>query len=189
MKRSFRNHLAKVSRRAWTTPFLTLLFLGAIVLLLSTVIFELPKSIASLAWPTTEGVVLSSDIHLMTGWSEDSEGWAPSVSYRYSVNGREYVSGNIEIQDVGNGNTDYLAYQVIQRYPVGERVKIYYNPGDPTIAVLEPGIPDNEPLWVLLITTATVTGAILLILGLLGMLGVGELRPSSRNPSAEERAS
>lgn len=160
--------------RLYTTPSLFLLFLGVTLLLLVMVIFKLPESIASLTWPTVEGVVLISEIHSVYVYPDFDEGWCPSVSYGYSVAQREYVSDNVEIQDICIENIGDFAYQVVQRYPVGKPVTVYYNPQNPAFAVLEPGIPNFGvgTIWPLLITVATSIGIAFFAVGILGVLGV-----------------
>lgn len=142
------------------------------VLFFAAIFFKLPMAIASVGWPTTEGVVVLSEVG-EGGSGQYTEGWWPRVSYRYSVNGREYTSDSVEVEDVGNGNTDRFAWQVVQRYPAGKHVKVYYDPRDPSIAVLEPGIPNNEGgLWSILTLGVIGIGSLLVCIGLLGVFGL-----------------
>ena len=150
-------------------PFLNSLFLGIAVLVFGAMILNLPEVIASANWPAIEGVIIFSEVHEGC-CGEYHEGWWPSVSYRYSVDGREYISDNIEVTDFSIGNIGYFARQVIQRYPVGECVKVYYNPENPAIAVLEPGVPDNDGgIWLILMFAVICMGVVLLGTGLLGL--------------------
>lgn len=158
-------------------PFLLTLSAGMAILLLATIIFKLPRAIASLNWPTAKGVVISSEVYEGC-CGEYSEGWWPRVSYHYSVNGRTYVSDRIEVEDVGSGNNSYFAERTVQRYPQGEHVQVYYDPRNPAIAVLEPGIPDNAgTLWPTLIAAVTAAGGILVAAGLLGIVWRVSVRP------------
>jgi hypothetical protein len=157
------------------------------LLLLGTVVFALPQAVASIDWPTTEGVVLTSAIEEV-GWS-DNEGWCPSVRYAYTVGGKKYVFDRVEIQSICNGSTDYYAGEVIRRYPVGKRVVVFYNPQNPAFAVLEPGIPDNEFYMPILTILPTFGGIILFWLGLLSVLGVVKYPKSSGRSSNDQNTS
>ena len=48
--------------RLSTTPALPLLLVGAMLLALGIGAFDLPHAVSSLAWPATQGVVLTSNI-------------------------------------------------------------------------------------------------------------------------------
>lgn len=61
----------------------------------------------------------------------------PEIRYRYTFNGRDYVS-----DQVGSGDVDYggrgAAQKVADRYPVGSEVSAFVDPGKPESALLEP---------------------------------------------------
>jgi hypothetical protein len=188
MKGNLLQSLGKLWLGLWKNPFLNMLVLGVVVLVFGTIFFDLPKAIASIGWSTTEGVVISSEVREEC-CGEDTEGWWPSVSYQYSVSGAEYVSDNIEVQDVGSSNTDSFAQEVIQRYPVGKRVQVYYNPQDPAVSVLEPGIPNNDVgFWGVLIVAVIGGGVVFLVIGLLGLVGIIKLPVKEQGPGYEEKA-
>jgi hypothetical protein len=130
----------------------------------------LPKAVTSPYWPTTEGIVISSKV-AESGFS-DNAAWHPYVSYRYSVRGKEYISEDIEVIRVNNGNTDYYARQVVERYPVGRRVKVYYVHDNPAMALLEPGVPDNDIFASALLLVIGGVGLFFLLASLLGALGL-----------------
>ena len=162
-----------------------MLFSGTIVLLFGIYILQLPIAAASLSWPTVEGSILSSEVYEQC-CGEYAEGWFPKVSYSYSVGGKEYISDKVEFVSMGDGNTNYFAQQVIRRYPVGKRVKVYYNSLDPAVAVLEPGIPDNHYFFYLILTVTTLA-ALVRILGMLGVLGIVKLPSSDKIPQNPKR--
>lgn len=84
----------------------------------------------SSSWPTTEGKITYSALR--------SEG-APGLWYEYRVQGTRYVA---EFYRVGGNATPFasVAKAASERYPEGRAVKVYYNPNDPSEAVLEPGV-------------------------------------------------
>jgi hypothetical protein len=127
----------------------------------------LVRPVASLSWPITKGVFISSEVIFTKAVSpgDDFDAWHPHVLYRYSVNEAEYLSDRIETFNTANGNTDRFSQQIVSRYPPGMQVDVYYYPEDPGFSVLEPGFPNNDP--------------ILLIMFLMGLIMLGGLALSS----------
>lgn len=153
------------------------LILGICILCLGTIMFRWPRMISSSSWPTVEGVVTSSEVEGDITASDFGSGWWPEVSYRFSVNGKIYTANNIEVINVGNGNTDNYAKQVVERYPVGKKVQVHFNPDNPAIAVLEPGIPTNvgglnSITFIAFQVGVVVIGVISFCVGLAGILGI-----------------
>ena len=151
------------------------LILGLCILGLGTIMFKWPRIIKSNSWPTVEGVVISSEVEGKC-CSDYSTGWWPRVNYSYHVEGKSYTADNIEVIDVGNGNTDIYAKQVVENYPVGKEVLVHYNPGNPAVAVLESGIPTNigglNTLgWIGFQVAVVVLGLRSIWIGLAGVLG------------------
>jgi hypothetical protein len=158
-----------------------MLFYGTLALFFGLYFLQLPAAVASLSWPTIDGSILSSEVYEQC-CGEYSEGWFAKVSYRYSLAGREYISDKVELVSVGDSNTGYFAHEVIRRYPVGKTVAVYYNPSNPGIAVLEPGIPNDHYLF-FLIQIVIALAAVFLCLGLLGILGIIKLPSSAKSPA------
>ncbi len=159
----------RLRQRLWTTPSLFLLFVGIVLLALGTVLSDLPHAVASPRWPRTDGLVTTSEVRA-TGTSTDNEGYCPSVSYSYLVDGKLYTSDNVELMFLCSRT--HPAAQVVQRYPAGKRVDVYYDPQDPAFAVLEPGIPDNDVFLLVLIVASISAGALLFAFALLVISGV-----------------
>jgi hypothetical protein len=91
---------------------------------------------ASLSWPTVRGQVTESTVS-----TDDSDGfieYRASVTYEYAANGRQYVGGRISFLDESFPDPEPARDEAAQ-YPVGASVNVYYNPEDPSSAVLEPG--------------------------------------------------
>ena len=60
------------------------------------------------------------------------------MSYDYQVAGRSYTGNRISISD-GEYNIRDGAVQAIRGLQEGQRLPVYYNPDDPSEAVLRPG--------------------------------------------------
>jgi uncharacterized protein DUF3592 len=104
----------------------------------------LTKAKASADWPSIQGAVTSSDVETRretTGTGSEARTkikYAPIVHYSYEVDGREHAASRISYGGF-TSSSSRSARRVVNRYPVGAEVAIYYDPGDPGTAVLEPG--------------------------------------------------
>jgi hypothetical protein len=98
------------------------------------------KAQESLLWPSTEGTISHSAVLMQTQQTSSSTNTAnykADVAYRYKVHDRDYSSGRITLADYSS--TASRAEGIVNRYPSGAPVTVYYNPGDPSDAVLERG--------------------------------------------------
>jgi hypothetical protein len=113
---------------------------------------------ASQSWPTAPGTVVSASIsknrvHISSEMSNRSDVITePPVEstyifgfvYAYNVGGATHY-GNLRRFGGYVGASDDWAARAARRYPVGSKVIVAFHPGDPDLAVLEPGIL-NEAL-------------------------------------------
>jgi Protein of unknown function (DUF3592) len=83
-------------------------------------------------WPAVKGVITESRV----SFTRDSNGVNKSavVRYAYTVAATPFAGGRINIGN-STGNPD----KAVARYPRGAEVMVYYDPGKPDLAVLEPG--------------------------------------------------
>lgn len=113
-------------------------FLGGIIFVLAGIdIYQ--KEVATESWPQTQGVVISSDISSRS--SEDSTMYEAVINYQYKVNGINYTSNGVSYGDISSSDRNH-AQNIVDKYYVGKIVTVYYNPINPSDAVLEPG-----PTW------------------------------------------
>lgn len=88
-------------------------------------------------WQVTEGEIVKSEVvsrSIYTGSSWRFEKFS-EILYRYEVNGKSFENFRIAF-DAGDYNvTDNLA----RAYPLGKKVRVYYDPDDPDNSVLFPG--------------------------------------------------
>ncbi|MBI3157971.1 MAG: DUF3592 domain-containing protein [Chloroflexi bacterium] len=90
---------------------------------------------AAQAWLSTTGTVLKSRVEVTGG---DHASVTPVVVYQYQVEGQSYQAEQIRAGDM------YLAvrkrrtaYDLVDKYPVGAQVTVYYDPANPGMAALE----------------------------------------------------
>ena len=109
----------------------SLLLIGSI--LLSAGAWRLLPARASRSWRAANGVIIEARLP-----SNCAHCW-PVINYRYVVSGQSFVGDHIVA-----GPQDYYsphdAESKVQNYIVGRRVTAYYDPANPAISCLEPGI-------------------------------------------------
>ena len=93
---------------------------------------------ASLKWPTTRALIVHSQIKSTSASGEAKYQHSADITYKYTVNGKEYTSNKIIAGDYSSDSSS-RAQKIIRRYKKGSHVKAYYNPGRPSEAVLIPG--------------------------------------------------
>ena len=113
------------------------MIIGILALISGTVVSVAAAAMIAVArasrhWPTVSGRVVRSEIR---------DGRAV-IRFVYSVEGQEH-----EGSDVAAGDWPYRparsAERRVQRYPAGADVNVYYNPRQPNVAMLIPGlVPD-----------------------------------------------
>ena len=91
----------------------------------------------SVNWPTVPGKVTESKIGSHT--SDGSTTYSADVTYRYLVEEAEIHSDRVWFGDNYSSSDRTMFERIVNKYPVGKEVKVYYNPDDEFIAVLEPG--------------------------------------------------
>jgi len=102
---------------------------------------------ASKGWPSVDGVIVSSEVQ--SDWSSAPAGtpqhrsgtqrvYRADVRYAYTVDGQEYEGDRVEFGGFSSSNAK-RAYRIVGTYRKGQTVAVYYDPNDPSRAVLEPG--------------------------------------------------
>ena len=106
------------------------------------------NSLLSPQWPAAAGTVISSGITSKTtsksslnnpSWKTYTTDYYPSVSYSYTVNGRLLTGDTIYFGCCASDGTENSANRVALFYPAASPVKVFYNPANPSVAVLQPG--------------------------------------------------
>ena len=103
--------------------------------------YEINRAYESRSWPNTQGTITSSYIKKEN--RKDSNNsykttYYPKVNYQYQVEGKYYSCNRIAFGGVSGGKRS-KAKKVVDRYPSGKKVTVYYNPKDPGVAVLKAG--------------------------------------------------
>lgn len=111
------------------------------------VIFFMRRKMAAVSqWPSTMGTVMASTIEQRSS-SEGGYTDYPVVQYSYQVNGQPYQALKLAPGPEVGGTG---ARKVVGRYPAGAQVMVFYNPQNPSDAVLERKAPAQWIMWLLL---------------------------------------
>ncbi len=113
---------------------------------LTVIYFMRRKMVAVSQWPSTMGAVQMSTIERRS--SEDGYTDYPVVQYSYQVGGQTYQSLKLAPgPEVGGSG----ARKVVAKYPAGAQVMVFYNPQNPSEAVLERKAPAQWIMWLILV--------------------------------------
>jgi hypothetical protein len=153
-------------------PMFTLMGIG----LFSVGILNIVKGSASNDWPTTRGEVLTSEVQSRLETSDSSSGsgsrrrrktttttvyWA-EMKYSYVVEGVSFEGARVDYGMESRSSKRTRADEIVALYPVGEEVLVYYDPSDPSEAVLEPGVGADAFLFPLIGVLFTLIGLVML---------------------------
>ncbi len=136
------------------------------------------KGALTLRWPRVDANVIDAKVRIQTmPSSQDRRGQAADetasfyVAYRYTVGGRDYVSGRVEPYDFGMQNSAG-ARKMQDRHPVGSTARVAYDPDDPAVSYIEPG-PSSMSL--IMVGIGAAIGASGLWVRGLAKRGIGEM--------------
>lgn len=96
-------------------------------------------------WPMIEATVVRSDVREVVGRtkksgtnrSESVTRYQADVVYEYTVSGVKHTASRIDYTYHAYPAPDDLA-PVLARFPEGATIRVYYNPDEPSDAVIEP---------------------------------------------------
>jgi hypothetical protein len=120
--------------------FLILLTAGGGLALYSGV-KKLAYSYASKNWPSTAGRIISSSAKISSSsGSSGSKAAMPTYSadirYAYEVDEKDYHNNRVGYGDYGSSDKSH-AQKIVDRYPVGKDVSVYYKSDNPDESILE----------------------------------------------------
>lgn len=118
---------------------LVFVILGLVVSLISY--RRLSVGRASTNWPSVPGQIISSEVKTIEHVAERKRAYVTyraEISFGYDVNGRHWVSSQPLI-DQPEKTYAAEARALVAKYPAGAGVRVYYDPANPSLSVLERG--------------------------------------------------
>lgn len=114
--------------------------------------FQFRKVRASRSWPSVQGRIVAAkvDSSVSRGGEDeaDTTSFFPAIQYEYQVGSELYRSDRIAFNQTAYQNNQ-KAEQALRAFPVGGIVQVFYNPAQPSAAVLERKAPAGLVLMVL----------------------------------------
>lgn len=121
--------------------------------------------LSSEKWPATKGIISRSMIELRTGQTglqmRDAQVSNADIRYTYKTGDQIHVGDKITVLDYLSKDLVFEK-RLISRYPAGSFVKVYYDPDNPELSVLEPGANWFSFLALVLGAVIVITGVFLL---------------------------
>jgi hypothetical protein len=101
-------------------------------------VVEYNRSNASVEWPTTSGVIISSSVEYHKD-DDDSVGtYHAKIRYEFRVNDALFDGSRVAYGDYGSSDASH-AQNIVNQYHEGKNVTVYYMPSEPNECLLEPG--------------------------------------------------
>jgi len=94
-------------------------------------------------WPAAPGVISAN--WLKVGIGKYGRLYHPEIAFRYRVGAADYQSNRISFGFDRDG-PQREAQNILDRYPMGSAVKVYYDPANPAFGILQPGQNDEMQL-------------------------------------------
>lgn len=101
------------------------------------------KAVQTFFWPSTGGTVISGEVAIVHSTKGASK-LKPVIRYSYTVDGVEYESDRYS-STVARGSS-FWDKEVINKYPAGSAITVYYNPENPAKSVLDRGFQKDD-VW------------------------------------------
>ncbi len=130
-----------------TVGILGCVFVILNVVFLAIIFFTQRKMNVVQGWSSAMGTVLASYLERRRSGDSGSVNY-PVVQYSYQVGGQTYQGAKIAPgMDVGGTG----AGRVVEKYPQGAQVMVFYDPNNPSDAVLEKKARAQWLMWLLLV--------------------------------------
>jgi uncharacterized protein DUF3592 len=96
----------------------------------------------SVNWPSTQGTIQESE---MGSWFNVRNGkwFKPKISYYFHVQATNYIGTWVSYEGDDSSQNPWNVGQIVNYYPTGKVVTVYYMPKNPTICLLRPGQQDK----------------------------------------------
>ncbi len=123
--------------RMWAAVFI---LAGAAVLIYGIGLVRDARACAT--WPSAEGRIVSAEAETVAR-DKSKRTYAPSVTYTFSVEGRQFNGSRVTL--VPRNSINLASVQAtLANYPVGGTVSVFYDPRDPANCVLSTATNGNE---------------------------------------------
>jgi hypothetical protein len=100
-------------------------------------------------FPSTQGTVLDSRVETHHD-NEDGTSYTAKARYAYVVHGHRYESGKLRFGMTSGGRKASESF--VRQHPPGSPVTVFYDPANPALALLEPGVSGIDLFAIIFLT-------------------------------------
>ena len=100
----------------------------------------------TMQWPAVEGLIEESKVSSASSDSFERNDLLPHITFSYKVEQQSFQQLMKFPGDITPSEEFSKSY--VKKYPVGLRVQVHYNPENPEISTLEPGLGKGD--WLVL---------------------------------------
>lgn len=107
------------------------------------------QALATQTWSSAQGTVAASEVRSFTQWKDGVQQtlYTPGITYRFTVNGREYTSDRYSLGAETGWGAPRTAEKKVNEYPAGSPVTVYYDPKAPADSVLDRRLTGGWLVW------------------------------------------
>ncbi len=103
--------------------------------------------ISSKNWSLQSAEVVKSEVR--SSESDDGTTYSPNIIFKYNLGGRSYYSDQRSFFEYSSSGYS-RSQQIVEKYPVGQKIQILVDPHQPINAVIEPTVPSLLFLFALI---------------------------------------
>ena len=107
------------------------------------------KAKASADWPSSPGQIVSSSVEGRSSTGDVGRSrttYHADIVYEFLVGGMTFNGTRVAYGDYGSSSSSHST-RIVDRYPKGKSVTVYYMPENPEECLLEPGV--HAQAWIL----------------------------------------
>ena len=125
-------------------------------------------------WHPAPGKIIASTVEQRSVTTDLQSGRTeirnfPAITFEYQVAGKKLRGNRYSLgENVGN----FAVAETLARFPRGRPVTVFYDPGDPTRAVIERTMPDGALQFMIRLSIGLVVGAVALVMGFSGLFEI-----------------
>src|SRR5579859_5908632 len=128
-----------------------LLWSGLVGALDFKLVGELSRQFQSAKFPSATGQITRSQVTTHRG-SKGGVTYGVAISYEFTVDDKAFVSSRYRYNASMSSSGSRWARATVQSHPLGSAVTVFYNPANPSEALLAPGIGGEDFLALLFMT-------------------------------------
>ncbi len=98
------------------------------------------RYVKSYKWETATATIVSSQVNRIDDYFDSGAGYEPRISYKYTVGIKEYISERVHPTEGWVSSVSFFAERLVNKYPEGKTVRLFYDPERPDQSFLERGM-------------------------------------------------